>query len=274
MEGMRRTFVALALASLLYAGCSSFGSDSSSPADGGVGVPPEGGIVADASVDGDAATKRFCPVTGALFCSDFEAGNLIQEWLPTATPTRFLTLRQSSDPPGHVLRAQLDAASGMPGGKPGQAETLSKRFSRSLSVRYALDLRVDQQSADQSLEIASLKTTDSLSTTAFHIGIAGTDFFFGEYASGAEAGATKYNESAIGTIDAKWHRFEVEVFYTDIIEVAVRVDTATVIPRRQTTVRPIAEPTPDVDLTVGVSGIRKVTGPVGYAIDNVTFSAL
>jgi len=271
---MRRTFVALALASLVYGGCSSFGEDSSSPADGGVSVPPEGGIEAEASVDGDAAILRFCPVAGAVFCSDFEAGSLTQEWLPTATPTRFLTLEQLPGAHDHVLRAQLGAESGMPGGKPAVAETLSKRFPRSVSVRYALDLRVDQQSAGQSIEIASLKTTNAVSTTAFHIGIVGNDFFFGEYASGAEAGATKYKESPIGTIDAKWHRFEVDVFYTGIIEVEVRVDTATVISRRQTTVRPIAEPTPEVDLTVGVSGVRNVTGTVGYAIDNVTFSTL
>lgn len=257
---MRRAV--FALAALLHAGCSPF-SEASTPA---VTEEDAGVDAATADAGADAASKRFCPVSGALFCSDFEEGALIQEWLPeSATPKRFLTLAPSPDH-GNVLLTTLDANSAAAG----RQVILARTIKRPASVTYALDLRVDQHSTSQSVEVASLRTASATVTTAFHVVIGDGDLLFAEF---AKASATPYKSSTLGVIDGAWHRIEVSVFYEPAIEVAVRVDGNMIIARRPISVGPAAPPTNDVVLSVGANDVTTVTGPLSYMIDNVTLSS-
>jgi hypothetical protein len=250
---------------LTLGACSSFGEASPST-DAGVDAPADSGGAVDSGTD--AASARFCSsATNAFFCSDFESGALLAEWVPvTKAPQYFLTLDQAPGQ-GHVLRAKLDGTSSMSA----TAETLDKQFTRtSTPVTYALRLRVDQSTVSQSVEIASLRTADENATLAFHIGIAGGAFFFAEFAQGAMA-PKDYKESALGAVDTAWHRFEVQVTYEPVLLVEVRMDDQVVV-KRPSAVVPTTALVNGLVLSVGVNSIRSVTENLSYAIDDVTLA--
>ena len=178
-------------------------------------VPAEGGVeaAAEASVDGDAATKRFCPVAGALFCSDFEAGthpgvapHRDADEIPDARAAVGCARSRSA----RAARRDDRYAGRQPCGRRDTREAVSARPGRPLRAR-------------PSCRPAERRTVD-------RDRIAGDDgrrvdhcvrhrdrrqrLLLQRVREGRGGGADEYNESPIGTIDAKWHRFEVECVYT------------------------------------------------------------
>lgn len=264
-----------AIASLgLMAACSSFGEgEIDTPETTGDASPDPSAThdataaeaaVFDASTEGAAADGQvatgFCPVPGAAFCSDFELGALPAGWSPGPAPTKFLTRVKEGS--GHVLRATLTSGDVRPGAR----ETVEKDLGSPGTVRYALDVRVDQKGDNQSVEVASVRTSDPATTLAFHILVEGTDFGYAEFAS---AGNPKYGYTKLIPIDSNWHRFDVEVTYASPIKVKVRVDGVVRVDRDSEVKVATVPPGPRV-LAVGVNSIGSVGGSLGYVIDNVT----
>lgn len=258
------TVVCLAAVLAGAVACSSFGEDPAS-ATQPIGDGGDAGAVLDGASEGAPATPAaFCPVPGAVFCSDFEQGDLTAEWLPEATPTKFLSLVAAGDH-GSALHAKLTTTSVMAA----KSETLQTELGKPATVTYAFDLRVEQKAAAQSVEVASLRTADSMSTLAFHILLSGNDFAYAEYTKLPVSG---YDRTALLPIDEAWHRFEVEVSYGPPVKVVVRADGKVLVDRAPN-ITFTSVPLSPLQLAVGVQNIAQVTGDLAYSIDNVTVFA-
>lgn len=263
---MRLALPAIAGVAVLAA-CSSFGAEDVAPTDaGGAGPDAQG---ADAAVEGAPVVPgaRLCPVAGALFCSDFEQGALIAEWLPETTPTFFLTLDSVGGEHAHALRATLGSGSKAVSPR----ETLEKSIGSPSHTIYAFDVLVDQSDPNAVVEIASVGTVEAASTLAFHITLEKGSFAFAEY---SRAGNPPYNSTKLIPIDAKWHRFEITAAAEGAtVRVTARVDGGPPLVDRPTMVKPSSAPPTQLRVSAGVNNISTVSTTLRYAIDNLTVFA-
>lgn len=258
------------LAACAITACSSFGAERGDTADAAASeASTPDASAADAPIEGGATTDgragaNFCPVTGAIFCSDFEQGELTKEWLPEDTPPQFLTLDTAGEH-GHVLRVTLG---------PDSADiavdaVLDKELGTPTGITYALDVRVDQRGSTDYVELASLFSEASNEYLAFHVLIEDGSFAYAEYGNAAQP---TYASTKLVPVDDLWHRFEVDVTYALPIRIKVRVDGKTILDR-ETQIKVSSIPAGERHLLVGVNEFKPLAGKFSCMIDNVTVFA-